>query len=104
MCASFSCLGALYIAEIASPGLRGSLGNCLSFSVALGITLVMSFGALLTWPILSLAGAIPQIIGNFSSDLLTLVANSTFYKVQDKLKLSKVVKITEVDLEFINNH
>ena len=42
-------IGALYIAEISRPNLRGTFGNCQSLSVAFGITFAMICGALMNW-------------------------------------------------------
>ena len=58
-------LGALYVAEIAQPNIRGFLGNCLSFSVALGITMAMFLGAVFPWRIVSIVCCVPQVIGMF---------------------------------------
>ena len=58
-------LGALYVAEIAQPNIRGGLGNCLSFSVALGITMAMFLGAIFPWRIVSIVCCVPQVIGMF---------------------------------------
>ena len=56
-------VGALYVAEIAQPNIRGGLANCLSFSVALGITMAMFLGAIFTWRIVAIVCCLPQITG-----------------------------------------
>ena len=56
-------LGALYVAEIAQPKYRGSLGNCLNVSVAFGITFVMFLGPFLSWRLISIICGSLQILG-----------------------------------------
>ena len=66
-------LGALYIAEVSRPSLRGAFGNCLSLSVAVGITFTMVSGALMDWRTLALSCGILPLMGNRSiSDIKKL--------------------------------
>ena len=67
-------LGALYIAEVSRPSLRGAFGNCLSLSVAVGITFTMVSGALMDWRTLALSCGILPLMGNRSiSDIKNII-------------------------------
>ena len=56
--------GALYIAEVSRPNLRGAFGNSLSLSVAFGITFTMVSGVFMDWRTLAICCGILPLLGN----------------------------------------